>query len=109
MKDPVKITLDGKDYELRWNRGAVFRADELGIYNSSKSVGLADGAKYVFAMLPEDARRAYPTPAAVFEVLPALPETWAAINAALKAGAEDTDPKKLFGSTNSRSRSSSSA
>lgn len=101
------IKLAGKPYVLKWDKGAMFDADEVGVYTGKQGAGLAMAAKYVWAMLPPAGRKAYPTPRDVFKDLPPLAEAWPIINAALDAGHEDTDPKNVFGSTSGRSRASS--
>lgn len=107
--EPVKaeIILDGTSYPLVWNRGAMFRADELDVFHSPAGTGFAQAAKYVWCMLPAAARATYPSPEAVAEVLPPATEALKAVNAAIAAGAEDTDPKRVLGLTNGRSQSPS--
>jgi hypothetical protein len=113
MKNPAdkppkpEVTLDGILYPLIWNKGAAYLADELGLFTADDGVGIAQGAKYIWCMLPESARQSYPTPKAVAAVLPPIEAAWAAINAAFTAAGEEMDPKKLFGSMNGPSPSSS--
>jgi hypothetical protein len=75
------IILGGSEpCQLRWDKAAMFRADECGVF-TTKGVGFAKAAKYVWAMLP--------------------------INAAIKAAGEGMSPKNVYGSTSGRSPSSS--
>ena len=106
---PIKpeITLSGKVWPLVWNKDAAFDADELRLFTDPDGVGLAQGAKYIWCMLPAEARAIYRTPRDVARVMPPVEETWSLINAAMAAAGEEMDPKKLFGSTNGPSPSSS--
>lgn len=101
------VILGGTPYRLSWDKGAMYLADELGLFEKRKpGLGLAVGAKYVWAMAPEAAREKYPTPKAIAEVLGELSEVWDAINNAV-ALAKDTGPKNASGSTNGPSPASS--
>jgi hypothetical protein len=102
------IILGGSEpCQLRWDKAAMFRADECGVF-TTKGVGFAKAAKYVWAMLPDTQRvSAFPTPEAVATALPPLDEVWPAINAAIKAAGEGMSPKNVYGSTSGRSPSSS--
>lgn len=102
------LILRGEPYQLRWDKGAMFRADELGVFGKSKpGIGLAKAAKYVCAMLPKEGREKYPEPQDVAAVLPPLAEVWPIVNSAIEAAGETCDPKNVIGSTNGRSPSSS--
>jgi hypothetical protein len=102
-----EITLAGKLYPLTWNRGAFFRADGLDVFHAPAGTGFAQAAKYIWCMLPDEGRLAYPSPEAVAEVMNDTPAAQAAVNAAIVAGGEDMDPKKVLGLTNGRSQSPS--
>lgn len=102
------VQLGGAPYVLRWDKGAIFRADELGVWGTQDNgMGFSRAAKYLFAMLPDAARRKYTSPERIAEVMPPLVEVLPAINAAIAAAGEDVDPKKLVGSTNGLSPESS--
>ncbi len=104
------VVLDGTPYQLRWDKAAMFRADEIGLFDRKRpGIGLAQAAKYVFAMLPAAARERYTTPEAVAVVMPPLVEVHATISAALEAGREATSEKNVFGSTSGPLPASSSA
>lgn len=105
--NPV-LLLGGKPHKLTWDRGAMFLADELGVFSSAKpGLGLARAAKYVFVMLTDEARDRFGTPRELAKHLPPLSETWPAINAAIIAGGPETNPKNVVGSTSGPSQSSS--
>jgi hypothetical protein len=101
------IKLAGSPFVLKWDKGAMYDADEVGVYSGKQGAGLAMAAKYVWAMLPPAGRKLYPTPRDVFSALPPLSEVWPVITAALDAGEKDTDLKNVFGSTSGRGRASS--
>jgi hypothetical protein len=113
----TEITLGGTAYVLTWDKGAMYDADEVGVWAGKVQggIGLAQAAKYVWAMLPPAGRAAYPTPRDVARVLPPLVEVWPAINNALNGSTEDTRPGNVVGTVAPRgsmsgpSRSSSSA
>ncbi len=114
MSTPVKvppntvIILGSKPYKLTWDKAAMFRADEIGVYEKRKpGIGLALTAKYVWAMLPDEGRDQFATPQAVAVAMPPLREVNAIASNAIEAGKEATDPKNVFGSTNGRKPSSS--
>jgi hypothetical protein len=93
--------------QLIWDKAAIYRADEAGVF-TTKGIGFARAAKYVWAMLPAAQRAStFPTPEAVAEALPPLDKVWPAIDAAIKAGGEGVAPKNVFGSTSGPSPSSS--
>lgn len=106
------VVLDGVPYGLRWNKGSMYRADELGLFERKRpGIGLAAAAKYVWCMGPAAIRERFVTPEAVAEVFPPLSELgsiWSAINAAVALSKEDGE-KKDAGSTSGRSPASSSA
>lgn len=102
------IILAGVPYQLRWDKRAMFRADEIGLFakRAKPGLGLALGAKYVWAMLPDAGREKHPTPEDVAAVLPPLAEAWEIVNNAVAAGRE-TSEKNGRGSTNGPSPASS--
>lgn len=106
------VILAAMPYGLRWDKGAMFRADELGLFERKRpGIGLAAAAKYVWCMGPSALRDSFTTPEAVAEAFPPLSELgtiWSAINAAVAASKEDGE-KKDAGSTSGRSPASSSA
>ena len=101
------IKLGAESYQLTWDKGAMFRADECGVWSGKRGLGIASACKYLWAMIPADGRRRYESPEDLAKDLPPLNEAWPAINAAIAAGKEDTNPKKVFGSTSGPSQSSS--
>lgn len=103
---PVLQLAGGDPVELKWDKIAMFRADEAGVF-TTKGIGFARAAKYVWAMLPEAERLRYPSPEAVAEAIPELTKVWAAIDAAIKASGEGMSPKNVYGSTSGRTPSSS--
>lgn len=104
------LILDGHPYQLRWDKAAMFRADEIGLFDRKKpGIGLAQAAKYVWAMLPAAGRERHATPEAVAVAMPPLVEVQAAIGATLEAGREATSEKNVFGSTSGPLPASSSA
>lgn len=104
------LVLEGTPYQLRWDKAAMFRADELGLFERRRpGIGLALMAKYVHAMLPDAGRERYATPQAVAVALPPLAEVQGVVENALDAGKEATSAKNVFGSTNGRLPASSSA
>jgi hypothetical protein len=114
----TEITLGGTAYVLTWDKGAMYDADEVGVWAGKVQggIGLAQAAKYVWAMLPPAGRAAYPTPRDVARVLPPLVDVWPAINNALNNATEDTRPGNVVGtvagvngSTSGPSPSSNSA
>lgn len=108
MDKEILIQLAGAEpCALVWNRAAMFRADECGVF-SGKSIGFAKAAKYIWAMLPASHRVQFPTPEAVAEAMPTVEEVNALIDAAISAAGEDMSPKKVFGSMSGPSRASSS-
>jgi hypothetical protein len=107
MGNSTTVTLGGESYVLRWDKGAMFDADEAGVWSGKPGIGLASAAKYVWAMLPPGGRQKFPTPRDVFKALGPITEVWPAINNAIAAGGEDTDPKKVYGSMNGPSPASS--
>lgn len=106
------VILAGTPYALKWDKGAMYRADELGLFDRRKpGLGIAAAAKYLWAMAPAACRERFPTPLEVAEALPPmeeLPAVWEAINNAVAAGREG-DEKKAGGSTSGRLPASSSA
>lgn len=103
------VVLGGTPYQLRWDKGAMFRADEIGLFEKRKpGIGIAAGAKYIWAMGPASLRETYATPEAVAEAFPdgGLRELWEAINNAV-AAAKETTPKNGNGSTSGLSPASS--
>ena len=97
---PAKITVQGQEYALAWNKRSVFLADRWGLYSREiKSIGIYETAVYVWAMLPNSGRQRYPEPVDLFEHLPPLNEIMPIINAALAESKEDANPKNVFGST----------
>ncbi len=106
------VLLAGSPYALRWDKGAMFRADELGLFERKRpGIGLASAAKYVWCMGPAALRDRFVTPEAVAEAFPPFNElagVWSAINAAVAASKEDGE-KKDAGSTNGHLPASSSA
>jgi len=104
------VVLDGTPYQLRWDKAAMFRADEIGLFGKHlPGVGLARAAKYVWAMLPETGRTKYAQPVHVAEALPPLAEVWPTINNAIKVAGPGAEPKNVVGSTSGPSPASSSA
>jgi hypothetical protein len=105
--DPV-IQLKGVPYRLRYDKRAMFRADELGLFGDGQShgLGLARGAKFIFALLPHEAHAKYKTPEDVAEDMPELVEAWSAIVAAMEE-AKSSSEKKAAGSMSGPSQSSS--
>lgn len=102
------LILGGTPYKLVWDKAAMFRADEIGVFGKRRpGIGLAQAAKYVWCMLPAGGREALQSPEEVAVALPALTEVWVAVNNAIAAGGEATDPKNVVGSTSGRSRASS--
>jgi hypothetical protein len=102
-----EIKLEAETYLLRWDKGAMFRADDCGLWSGKQGLGFAAAAKYLWSMLPSTGRSRYPTPEDVARVMPPLNEAWPVINSAVAAGGEGTDPKNVFGSTSGPSQSSS--
>lgn len=108
MKNSPTITLNGAEpCTLIWNKGAMFRADECGVF-TTKGLGFARAAKYVWAMLPDSHRRLFPSPEAVAEVLPPVTTVSPVIDAAIAAAGEDMSAKNVFGSMSGPSPASSS-
>ncbi len=103
----TEIKIAGDVYQLRWDKGAMFRADECGLWSGKEGLGFAAAAKYLWSMLPAAGRNKYRTPEDVARDMPALNDVWPIINQAVAAGGESTDPKNVFGSTSSPSPSSS--
>lgn len=102
------IILTGHPYKLTWDKAAMFRADEIGVYEKRKpGIGLALMAKYVWAMLPDAGRERFAIPQEVAVAMPSLREVQDIVENAMDAGKEATDPKNVFGSTNGRKPSSS--
>lgn len=102
------VIISGEIVPLRWDKGAMFRADELGLFDKRKpGIGLAAGAKYIWVMAPEAIRERFATPSALAEVMPPLKDAWAAINQAVDEGKDRTDAKNVFGSTSGHSPASS--
>ena len=96
----TEVKLAGISYQLRWNKGAMFRADEFGVWDRKKpGAGFAKAAKYICAMIPDEGREKYPTPEAVAQVMPSLTESWDAINAAIEGAGPEMDSKNVVGST----------
>lgn len=106
MSDNV-ILLAGLPYRLKWDRSAMFYADEVGAF-APGSRGFSRACKMVWAMMPEEGRAKYPKPSDVANVLPPLTEANAKISAAYEIAGESMDPKKVFGSTTGPSSSPSS-
>lgn len=102
------ITLAGREWPLVWNKGALFRADELNLFHQPDGTGFTQGLKYLWCMLPDEARRLYPAPIKLAEVAPPILTVQTAINAAIQAAGEEMDEKKIVGSTNGLSPASSS-
>lgn len=101
------LILAGVPCQLRWDKRALFRADEVGLFTKREpGLGLATGAKYVWAMMPDAAREKHPTPEDVAAIMPPLPEVWEAINNAIAAG-RDVFEKNVLGSTSGPSPASS--
>lgn len=104
------VILGGIPFGLRWDKGAMFRADDLGLFERRKpGIGLAAAAKYVWCMGPAGLRERYATPEAVAEAFPKLTqlgEIWEAINAAVALSKEDGE-KNGDGSTSGPSPASS--
>lgn len=104
------VILDGVPYGLRWDKGALFRADEMGLFDRRKAgIGVAAAAKYVWAMGPVALRERFATPENVAEAFPEVSEMtgiWSAINAAVELS-RSSDPKKNGGLTNGPSPASS--
>ncbi len=93
------LILDGTPYQLRWDKRAMFRADEVGLFSKREpGLGLATGAKYVWAMMPDAGRSKLKTPEDVANAMPPLSEVWEAINNAIAAGS-DVFEKNVLGST----------
>lgn len=103
------ITLKNLPYKLTWNKGAMFRADEVGAYETGKrgTIGFAQMCKYLWALGPAELRAKYPSPEAIADDVPTTVECWAAINAAMEIAGEGMSPKNVVGSTNGPSPSSS--
>ena len=84
------VILGGVPYQLRWDKGAMFRADSLGLFDANKpGIGFAAAIKYVWCMAPAALRDKYATPEALADVFPDAPEIgeiWQAINNAVEAG-----------------------
>lgn len=107
MKTSSNITLKGeKPCVLVWNKSAMFRADECGLF-STKGIGFAKAAKYVWSMLPDTLRKKYSGPEDVAEVMPSIAECSSAIDAAISEAGEGMTAKNVFGSTSGRSPASS--
>lgn len=105
MSNEIKL---GSDlFALTWDKGAIFRADSVGLWSGDGGIGFASAARYIWAMLPASGRKTYATPEAVAQVMPALNDAWPVINAAVADGGEGTDPKNVFGSTSGPLQSSS--
>lgn len=102
------VVLGGEPYVLRWDKGAMFDADEVGLWSGKPSAGPAHWAKYLWAMLPPAGRLKFPTPRDVFRAMPPIAEVVPIINAALEQADESVDPKKVYGSTSGPSPASSS-
>lgn len=110
MNANTVIILAGAPCQLVYDKLAIYRADEVGAWGEPVgSVGFARAAKFVWAMLPHDLHDRYRNPQTVAAVLPPLNQVWPIINAAMAAAGEEMDPKNVFGSTNGRTPSSSSA
>ena len=71
----------------------MFRADELDVFIRQPALRFCVSGKICLVYAPAAARATYPSPEAVAEVLPPATEALKAVNAAIAAGAEDTDPK----------------
>lgn len=94
------VILGGQPYQLRWDKAAMFRADEIGLFEKRKpGIGLAGAAKYVWCMIPAEGRERFAAPVDVATVLPPLAEAWETITNAIDAGKEGTSAKNVFGST----------
>lgn len=105
----IVIVLDGQPCKIVWNRGAMFRADEVGAWAESTAAGLgfAQAAKLLYAMLPADRRSRWPSPEAVADVMPDVKTTWDYLNQAMAQAGEEMDSKNVFGSTSGHGASSS--
>lgn len=100
------LVLEGVPYPLRWDKGAMFHADDIGLFDRRRpGMGLAAAAKYVWCMLPASAQLKYADPKAVAVVLPPLKDAWDVINNAIAAGADVA--KNVVGSTSGHSPASS--
>lgn len=106
------VILAGTPYALKWDKGAMYRADELGLFDRKKmGLGIAAAAKYLWAMAPAACRERFASPVEVAEALPSLaemPAIWDTINNAVNSGREG-DEKKAAGSTSGPLPASSSA
>lgn len=105
----VVVILGGTPYALKWDKGAMYRADELGLFEKRKpGIGLAAAAKYVWCMAPAALRERCAGPEQVAELLDvaALRDVWDAINNAVSAS-RDVPEKNGNGSTNGPSPASS--
>ena len=102
------ITLKNLPYKLTWNKGAMFRADEVGAYDRKRStIGFAQMCKYLWALGPDALRTKYPTPESLANDVPTTTECWNAINAAMAIAGEGMSPKNVVGSTSGPLPSSS--
>lgn len=107
MSNPAEITLAGQRYGLTYDKAAVFRADDVGAWTGKAGAGFASACKFLWALGPATLRAKYPTPESLANDVPPIGDAWAAINAAMQAAGEGMAAKKLFGSTNGPSPSSS--
>ena len=113
MQAPANTTviLAGTPYGLKWDKGAMFRADDIGLFERRRpGIGLAAGAKYVWCMGPAALREKFTTPEAVGEAFPDVSdigEIWQAINNAV-AASKGANEKKDVGSTSGPLPASSS-
>lgn len=103
-----KVTLAGHNspVTLVWDKAAMFRADELGVF-TTKGIGFARAIKYVWCMLPDTVRTQYATPVDLAKDMPPLLNAWDAINSAISQSGEEMSPKNVYGLTSGRSQSSS--
>ena len=103
----TEIKIAGESYRLIWDKGAMFRADECGVWSGKTGLGFATAAKYLWSMLSATGRQRYASPEDLARDMPTLDIVWPLINTAITAGGESTDPKNVFGSTSGPSQSSS--
>ncbi len=66
------VQLDGKLLPIRWDRVALFRADEIGLPEllASGKLGFSTLCKRVWVMLDDDGRKRFPSPEKVAAAMP---------------------------------------
>lgn len=102
------LVIGGSPYKLTWDKAAMFRAEDAGVFDRSHDgVGFAKAVKYVWSMGPQGLRDKYASPEQLAYDIPPIAEVWPKIQKAIDDAGDALSPKNVIGSMNGPSPSSS--